>query len=180
MVNIRKLIHAIDESTLSRKIGIPHDQARNSFHLNKNTEENFQKFCLICGRYYNHHYSRCISNGTRLPDYVAISKAKEILENEAGRRGGNLLTMFNYAKTGTNSGLRYILDVIAEDLKMKAMNQYVTHVFDSMIPRNSWKEKRMAIVQFIKVYGFQFSGALDLNQIDRIKPGIYLSLITEV
>ena len=177
MANIQNLINRIDETALSR-IGLPHDEARIKYRLNKNTVNSFEEFTNIIGDYCNHHYQTCISNGGRLSSHEAMSKAKELLEQHYRQENGDLVSAFNDCRDGTNSGLRGILDIIADQLKMKSINRYIRNVFDEIVAPNCWSDKVEIIRQFVNYYGFQFSTALDVNQIERYATN-YRDLIQE-
>jgi len=167
MINIQNLINEIDETNLSREVGIHHDHARISYQLHSNTVNSFAEFTSIIGDYYNHHFSTCISSGGSLSDHEAASKAKELLERHYDRQNGDIVTAFNDAYNGTNSGLRSILDIIADGLKVGSMNRYIRNVFDQMIAPNRWEDKVEIIRQFIEYCGFQFSTALHKDQAER-------------
>ena len=167
MISIQNLINKIDETNLSREVGIKHDQARIRYQLHSNTVNSFAEFTSIIGGYYNHHFKECISNGGSLSNHEAASNAKELLERHYRRQKGDIVTAFNDAYNGTNSGLRGILDLIAEGLKMESMNKYIRDVFDQMIAPNRWEDKVEIIRQFVEYCGFQFSTALRKDQVER-------------
>jgi len=166
MTRIQELINKLDETALSR-IGIPHDEARISYSLNKNTVDSFEEFTKIIGEYCNHHYQACISKGGRLSSHEAVSKAKELIEQEYREKNGDIVSAYNDAHNGTNTGMRGILDIIANQLKMESIRRYMRNVFDEIVAPNSWDEKVEIIRQFVAQHGFQFSTALDVNQIER-------------
>jgi hypothetical protein len=66
MVSIEALLEEINERTITKKVGIPNDEARISFTLKKNTVGNFDQFSRIIGDYYNHHFTQCVSRGNGL------------------------------------------------------------------------------------------------------------------
>jgi hypothetical protein len=165
MDSIQNLINGLNENALSI-VGMPHDEARISYPLRKNTVDSFDDFTRIIGDYSNYHQS-FISGGKRLPTYEAISKAKELLEQHYRQQNGTIVSAFNDAYNGTNSGLRGILDIIADQFKMEHIRWYIREIFDQIVAPNSWDDKVEIIRQFIHYYGFQFSSAFDPNQIER-------------
>lgn len=167
MINIKNLLNEIDETNLSRKVGIHHDQARICYHLHANTVNSFDEFTRIIADYYNHHFLSCISHGGSLSTHEAASKAKELIEKHYRRQNGDIVTAFDVAATGTNAGLRGILDVIADGLKMEAIDRYIRDIFDQMIAPNRWEDKVEIIRQFIEHCGFQFSKSLRKDQAER-------------
>lgn len=174
MERIQDLIEKLGEKEVSR-IGRPHDEARISYRLNSNTVKSFKEFSYITGDYTNHHIGICKLNGGQLPSYEAVSMAKELIERAYGRNG-DIISAYNDAHDGTNSGLRGILDMIADQLKMESVQRYMRNVFDEIVTPNSWEDKVEIIRQFVDQYGAQFSDSLDPNQIERYA-GNYSDLI---
>ena len=90
MNSLESIMSALDEHTITQRIGIPHDEARMGYSLKKNTADNYQEFSNIISDYYNYHISRCVLNGESLSKIEATGRAKEILEREYKRAGGDL------------------------------------------------------------------------------------------
>lgn len=167
MTSISSLLAALDEKTIAQRIGIPHDEARMQYTLRSNTVKDFDEFTNIIGDYYNHHFTRCVSKGGALSRAEAAGRAKEILEREYRRRGGNITTAFNNAHDGTNGGLRAILDAIAEALKAESVERYMREMFDQHVAPNSWEEKVEIIRQFIDRCGMDLSSSIQTQQPER-------------
>ena len=121
MTSVNSLISELDERNIARKIGIKHDEARMSYALENNTVRDFDEYNRLIGNYCNHHFSRCISPGGVLPAAQATSWAKELIEREYRRKGGDIVTAYNNAHDGTNGGVRANLDIIAEGLKAESV-----------------------------------------------------------
>ena len=71
------------------------------------------------------------------PISEAAGRAKEILEQEYRRRGGDLVTAF-HVHDGTNGGLRVVLDTIAEGLKAESVERYIRDAFDRHVAPKSF------------------------------------------
>ena len=97
----------------------------------------------------------------------AAGRAKEILEQEYRRQGGNIITAYNDAHDGTNGGLRLILDKIAEQLKTESVERYIRDVFDKYVDPTSWEQKVNVISQFIARYGRMLSSSIRSDQPER-------------
>ena len=117
MATIDLLLAALNERTIARQVGIPHDEARMRYPLRRNTVESFNDFTDLLADYYNFHFTACVSNGGALSRSEAAGRAKEILEREYRRQDGDLVTAFNDAHEGVNGGARVVLDRIAESMK---------------------------------------------------------------
>jgi hypothetical protein len=166
-MSINSLLSELDERTIAQKIGIPHDEARMRYPINSNTTRNFHDFTWTIGDYYNEHFTTCISRGGTLPVSEAAGRAKEILEQEYRRRGGDLVTAFNDAHDGTNGGLRVVLDTIAEGLKAESVERYIRDAFDRHVAPNSWEQKVEIIRQFIAHCGSFLSSDIQTHQPER-------------
>ena len=68
------------------------------------------------------------------------------------RRGGDIVSAFNDARDGTNGGVRFILDSLAEQLKAESIERYIRDVFDRNVAPNSWSQKVQIMAQFIERY----------------------------
>ena len=178
MNSLKNLITAIEEQAVTRRIGIPHDEARMRYSLQSNTVGSFQEFTSIIADYYNYHFSQCISHGGSLSRTDASGRAKEILEQAYRREKGDLNTAYNDAHDGTNGGLRVILDRIAEYLKTESVERYIREAFDRFVEPNSWEQKVEIMRQFIARYGHQFSSSINPNQPERYAQN-YQELIRE-
>lgn len=164
---LNNLISSIDEQAITQKVGIPHDEARMRYSLKGNTVDNYQEFTTIIADYYNYHLSQCVVRGGSISRTEASGRAKEILEQEYRREGGDLNTAYNDAHDGTNGGLRVILDKLADHLKGESVERYIREAFDRFVEPVSWEQKVEIMRQFIAKYGSQFSSSINPSQIER-------------
>ena len=167
MAHVGTILSALDERTIAQEVAIPHDEARMRYPLQSNTVRDFDEFTDLIGDYYNYHFTKCVSGGGLLSKAEASGRAKEILENECRRRGGNITTAFNDAHEGTNGGMRAILDLLSERLKAESVQRYVRDVFDREVAPNSWEDKVEIIRQFISQCGMQLSSSVRSDQPER-------------
>ncbi len=167
MVSIDGLLAELDERSIAKRIGIPHDTARMQYTLRSITVDRFDEFDRILGDYYNHHYAQCVSGGGALSPGDARSRAKQIITNDYRRRGRDLNTAFLDAREGTNGGLRGHLDVIAEALKTESVQHHTRDVFDRYVSPVSWEDQVEIIGQFLQRHGGLFGGSIDVGQPER-------------
>ena len=113
MPAIMDILEELDERTIAREVGIPHDEVRMRFALPSNTVAAFAEFEDIIAEYLNYHYGYCVAQGGTMSRSEATGRAKEIIEREYRRRRGDLVSAYNDAHDGTNGGLPAILDLIA-------------------------------------------------------------------
>jgi len=174
---IDSLMIELDERTIAQRIGIPHDEARMRYPLHSNTIRDFDEFNWINSDYYNYHFTTCVSNGGRLSTPEASSRAKELLEKEHRRRGEDIVNSYLNAKEGTSSGVRGVLDTIAEGLKAKSVERYIRDAFDRYVAPNSWEQKVEIIRQFIARCGAHLGASIRQDQPERYANS-YVELIT--
>lgn len=167
MGSLENLLAMIDELGIARNVSVPHDEARMQYSLRKNTVSNFGEFTEVISDYYSHHVSRCILHGGYVSRTEASGRAKEILEQEYKRQGGNIVTAFNDAHDGTNGGLRVVLDRIAESLKTESVVRYIRETFDRYVEPNSWEQKVDIMRQFIARFGHLLSSSIRAGQPER-------------
>lgn len=167
MSSINSLLAELDERTIAQRIGIPHDEARMRYSLRSNTVRDFDEFTRMISDYYTKHFSACVSYGGSLPASEASSRAKELVEREYRRRGGDIVAAFNDAHEGTNGGMRAVLDVIAEGLKAESVEHYIRDAFDRYVAPNSWEQKVEIIRQFIAQCGVHLASSIQTNQPER-------------
>ncbi len=167
MPAIDSLLGALDERRIAQQVGLPHDEARMRFPLKSNTVSTFDEYSDLLADYYNYHFTQCVSRGGTLPRTEAAGRAKEVLEREYRRRGGDIVTAFNDARDGTNSGLRAQLDLIAEALKTEAVQRYIREMFDRHVAPNSWPDKVEIIRQFIARCGENLASSIQADQPER-------------
>ena len=167
MALIDSLLEEIDEQTIARNVGIPHDEARMRYALTKNTVSDFNEFTDVIADYYNYHVRDCVLHGGSLSRTEAAGRAKESIEQEYRQHGGNINTAYNDAHDGTNGGLRIILDRIAERLKTESVERYLRDVFDRYVDPTSWENKVDIMNQFLSMYGRILSSSIRRDQPER-------------
>lgn len=166
-MSIRSLTRLLDERTIAKVVGIPHDEARMKYPLHSNTASSFEEFTEIIANYYNHHHAECLTHGMFALSEAA-SRAKNIIEQDyQRRRSGDIVTAYNDAHDGTNGGLRAILDIIANQLKTESVENYIKDVFDRHVAPNSFDEKVNIMGQFISVFGEQLSSSIQRDRPER-------------
>ena len=167
MSAIDAILRELDEQYIAGEIGIPHDEARLSYRLDRNTVADYREFERIIADYYNHHFTTCVSHGGRLTATEAAGRAKEILDAEYKRRGGNVNNAYNDAHDGTEGGLRGILDMLADHLKAEAVERHMRQVFDRYVTPVSWEEKVEIMRQFLARVGRDLSPQVRVDRPDQ-------------
>jgi len=177
MNRIHQLLAALDERRIAQQVGIPQDEARMSFRLERNTVRDWDEFEAIIGAYYNHHSSRCIAVGARMAPRDARTEAKEILEQGYRRQNGTVISAYNAAHDGTDGGLRSVLDMIADALREKAVANYVRDAFDRFVRPTAWDEKVEIIGQLLQLSMVPLDPGIDRETPERYAHD-YTELVT--
>jgi hypothetical protein len=167
MADIDNLLTALNERTIAQRVGIPHDEARMRYPIDRTTVDSFGQFSDIIADYYAYHFARCVAHGGSLTRTEAAGRAKEILEQEYRHRDGDIVTAYNDAHDGTNGGLRVVLDTIAEALKAESVRRFTRDVFDHYVAPNDWDRKVEIIRQFIAQCGNSLASSIRVNQPER-------------
>jgi hypothetical protein len=137
------------------------------YSLRANIVGSFDEFSDRIGDYYDYHFTTCVSRGGALSRSEAAGRAKQILEQEYRRLGGDVVTSYNDAHEGTNGGLRGVLDKIAEALKAESVERYTREVFDRHIAPNAWEAKVEILRQFIRQCGAHLGSSIRADQPER-------------
>ena len=176
MASIGNLLAALDERVVAQHVGLAHDEARMRYQLSSNTCQDFDDFSDAIGRYYDYHFTTCVTSGGGLSRSEAAGRAKELLEQAYRRRNGDIVTAYNDAHDGTNGGLRTVLDTIAEGLKTESIGRYVRDMFDLHVAPNAWEQKVDMIRQFIAQCGQALASSIRADQPERYAQN-YMELI---
>ena len=167
MGSLESLVAVLDELAIARNVTNAHDEVRMHYSLTKNTVGDFDEFTDVITDYFNYHFSQCVVPGGVMSRTEAAGRAKEILEKEYRRQGGNIITAYNDAHDGTNGGLRVIFDKIAEQLKAESVERYIRDAFDKYVTPNSWEQKLAIMENFIARYGHMLPSSILADQPER-------------
>jgi len=164
---IEAMITELSEVNVAEQATNMHDDARAAYHRPSNTVRDFDEFTAVTADYLNYHLAATSMHGGRLSDWEARSRAKNLIEREYRRHNSDIVGAYNDARTGTNSGLRHVLDIICEGLKYQAMEDHFTDVFDRYVTPCSWSEKVDIIRQLIQHGSFVLPPDFDKSTPER-------------
>lgn len=169
-----RILHELDETYIVNHITIKHDEARNQFRLTGMTCADDIEFDDVIANYYNHHFTLCVAPGGTLSRADAAGKAKEIIESEYRRKGQNKLNAYSDGKSGTNGGMRAIIDMITEALKREAVERHVRDVIDRYVAPTNYEEKKQIVQELVdRIPG-------NISHIDRDNPERYANNYEEL
>lgn len=167
MTDAEALVASLRETALAR-VALPHDEARARYPLSANTVPDFRVFENGITDYTIHHHRFCglpTAGATRM-EFTGL--AKELVEQAYRRRRSDIVGAYNAAHDGTDSGLRGVLDAIADELKGESIRRYIREQFDSRVAPNDHRGKVEIMRQFFQCYGAQLADAVDVHD-----PGRY-------
>jgi len=164
---LENILNELDETYVIQHVTGQHDDARIQFSLNSNTVSDDAAFDSLIAEYYNHHYTKCVSRGGKLSRAEAAGKAKNILEHDYHNRGMDKLNAYQDGKTGSNGGMRKILDILMDRLKSDALEFHIRDVLDRYVAPTSFEEQTSIIREIIK------HRRLSQSQIDTQNPERY-------
>ena len=144
-----QILSELDESFVIQHVTGAHDDASVSYRLRANTVSNDAEFDNTIADYYQHHYSRCVAIGGSLTRAEAAGKAKNIIEHEYRNKGMDKLNAYQDGKSGTNGGMRKILDMITDRLKAEALEFHIRDVLDRYIAPSGYDEQVSVIHELI-------------------------------
>lgn len=144
------ILHELDESYIVDHIAKKHDEARVQYSLASITVPDDIAFDNLIADYYNYHFTKCISSGGELSRADAAGRAKDIITQQYRRKRLDKLNAYSDGKTGTNGGMREMLDIIMESLKEEAVERHYRDVIDRYIAPSSWDEQVDIIKELFK------------------------------
>jgi hypothetical protein len=154
MSSLDELRQALDARTITRKIGVTHDEARLRYFLDSNTVDTLEEFARVLGEYFVHHFAFCTAPEGRLPLPEVAGRVKEILNHEYQRGNNVVIAAYRDARDGVHGGLLTILDRIAEALKKEAIELYVRETIERHVASYPCEQQADLIRQFIATCGY--------------------------
>lgn len=146
---LERILQELDEIYIVDTVTKVHDEARMNYPLHSITVSDDAEFDKVIGDYYNYHFTKCISRGGNLPRSEAAGRAKEIIEQEYRRKRMDRLGAYSDGKTGTNGGMRAILDIIMERFKEDAVEHHIRDVIDRYVAPSDFEEQVSIIREII-------------------------------
>jgi len=153
MGTLDNILRELDETYIVEHITKKHDEARIQYSLNGITVDDDTEFDNVIADFYNYQFTKCISSGGSLSRAEAAGRAKEIITKEYRRKGMDKLNAYSDGKTGTNGGMRAILDKVMESLKEEAVERHIRDVIDRYIQPSSYEEQLSIVKELLNKIG---------------------------
>jgi len=129
-VDLDKLIEDLDPDKINEEIGMQHADVRNKYKIDNIKAESWDDFKKQIIDYVKHHHKKVYK--TDMPDEMAYSKAREILENMRyqGQKIG-FEGAFDLARKGK---LPKVIDELANAFEGEHVHAYTQHVMERIDP----------------------------------------------
>lgn len=137
---LERLLAELSEENLANKIGLPLDEARLSYAMDKVTVKDSYEFNEAITAFYAHVFRHTSSYIGHLKSSALFTEANDIVEKAFERKGGYDAALAE-AKHGINGGMRLVFDAMTEHLKQKQKGKYIPMVFKVIIDPLDWDMK---------------------------------------
>ena len=91
----------------------------------------------------------------------------------------DLMSLFSNARTGVQSGIRQVLDMIAQYFIIRATQNYIEQVFSNYVRKEDYEDRVTIITEFLQRYGPLIGSDIDLKHPQRYANDLE-KLITDV
>lgn len=156
---LEKMLHALGEDTITEKITVPHQTARESFTVEDHAITDYNAFIEKISGYVKHHLKNANGTTEEVSDANAFSEAYMALQRGFENQGG-----FKHALELAKRGrMRDVIDAIAEQLQTRATQEYNhLHTVGKVAPDDF--DTQTAIVQGLFTRMKQLDPSLNLGK----------------
>lgn len=137
MSRLTDVLYALDERTLARKAGRPHDEARSRIPVMANTVPDWDALRQAITDYGRAHLG--YTRGGNYPDHMIYGYVVEALTEIYGP--GWHVPVSRHAIDGTQGGLKGVFDAIAEGWRRQEIRLHAEYVLDSQVNHLAWEER---------------------------------------
>ena len=137
---LEAVLAELDREYLSRSIALPIDTARASYQLDRVTVRSYWEFLDIVTAFYLHLVRHVRLAVNPVSDTAVTEDALDLLGRAFAGKGGADAAQAE-AKHGTHGGLRYVLDVLTEQLKAEQLSKFVERVLKEALDPQDWDAK---------------------------------------
>lgn len=146
MADLRGLLIALDEQTITEKVSARHDLARERYKVSSLTISSYPAFMRLITDYVTYHI-RATGMGD-MPSYAANSRGMTILEFAFQSLGG-IAGAYEVARTGLRGGIITILNTLVEVLKREDEQFYIAAQLRSYCNFLSFNDRVSLMEQYL-------------------------------
>ena len=161
--SINEILELLHIDRIGREIESVHDMIRESYTLKTYMAKDYEDFKMIVCDYYSYHDYHWHSGAGQLSKEQAHDKVRDVLDNQPNtglaRIKGILDSEGSYnaaaknALNGRGGGLKAILDNISEQMKKKAVTQWISAVFLEKISPLNYPLKVSLMSEYLDLFG---------------------------
>lgn len=159
-MDINVLLNSLSEKELN-KIAMRFDNGRSSYALNSTVNE-WPEFEQLLLNFYC-HLCRAVGGGDHGDASQNLTEAKN-LAMRGGGRNTTIKKLFRDAVSGSDGGMRRVLDYITDAMKQQYTERYITDTFDAYIAPCSIDESTEIMRQFLQAYQYVLPSHIDINR----------------
>jgi len=137
---IRRLLNELSQENLAVKIGLPLDEARFSYAMEKATVKDGSEFNGAVTAFFVHMIRHTGSLVGQIRKDTFSVEAIDLLTKAFENKGG-YKAAFSEGIQGINGGMRLIFDTMTEHLKLVQKEKYIFKVFKDIIDPLDWDAK---------------------------------------
>ncbi len=136
-----QVLSRLNQRSLAERIDIPVDTARACFFMEKSTAASYEQFLEIIKAFMIH--LRCHVDKTNIDSLDTDTCTNDAIEllDRVYKTKKSLRIAFLQASEGINSGLRGVIDSMAEQYKYDRKTKYANRIFRESINIMNWQEK---------------------------------------
>jgi len=162
-----KILIELSDGNLSRRIGLPLDEARASYPMNTVVVKDAAEFNQVITGFFVHMIRYTNPPEGDVSWEAAASESIDRVENSFRHVGGYTAALAE-AKTGAKGGLRYVFDVMTENEKSVKIGKYVTMILKEAIDSLDWEAKVKLSAHIKNRYGRYLSDLLRIMEPEQL------------
>ena len=137
---IESILSEISDETLSTTIGLPIDNARARYVLDKVIVDSYEEFLDVIDAFYRHLLLHLDTVPAMAGDIEVADEASALVKRAFDDKGG-LEAAAAEAINGIHGGLRFILDVMTEQFKSDKQAKHVDRILHHAIDLLDWDDR---------------------------------------
>ena len=152
-MNVDRILDLLDQRIINREVLMPHDIARETFRLPSMIVADHREFNYLVTSYIQHHRTT-IGEGA-VTDAAAFGEAKSILDKSFNRDRfqEGYPAALQMALDGTEGGMRFVLNELADAMKRRSLYSHMDHVFHHHVDVLSKADNRELSKAFCRRFG---------------------------
>jgi hypothetical protein len=145
---IDKILDDLHIDTIARRYEYVHNMVRERWEVKKYRPKDYHECHRYLAKYYSYHFATALRVDVVVPPERAFYEVRRILDKAQGGFAGHI----GNAVRGRHGGMKALVDLIAEELKNEAIEQYITYTINIAIDNLDWNMRIELMRQYLKRY----------------------------